>query len=525
MTQSKSSLTAIGAAVALTAALLAAPMVSQAAANDRVRVIVAYKSDASLAVRAIVAKLGGQTLVDLSEADAVAVSLPRSALAALKAAKGIDFVEDDVLRHVDRIKTQRTTRTTAVAGTQVTPYGITQVQADQISGTPLWTPKVCIVDSGIDGSHEDLAGNTLAGKNITTSGTWDTDEGAHGTHVAGTVAALNNSVGVIGVTGNKQLSLYISKVFDASGSASASTVAKGILACGRAKANVISMSLGSASNSILEQRVLDRLAAKGVLLVAAAGNTGLNEDHYPAGLASVMSVAANDAAEQWATFSTFNADVEISAPGVAVLSTVPLGSQTGATTTVGASAYPVNAMDGSPRISATGPLADFGLGDTPAAGSMTGKVCLISRGTISFSDKVLNCQTSGGIGAVIYNNAAGELFGTLGGVATTIPSVGALQSDGALMLGQVGTSTTVAVFGTPDLYAEFNGTSMATPHVSAVAALVWSYYPACTAEQIRSTLKLSAKDIGDVGRDDKTGAGIVQAKAAFDRIATLGCGL
>ena len=73
-----------------------------------------------------------------------------------------------------------------------------------------------------------------------------------------------------------------------------------------------------------------------------------------------------------------------------MLSTVPVGSQIGATTVVGGVSYAVLPMEGSPLASATGPLADFGLGDTPVAGSMTGKVCLISRGNISFADKVLN---------------------------------------------------------------------------------------------------------------------------------------
>jgi subtilisin family serine protease len=92
------------------------------------------------------------------------------------------------------------------------------------------------------------------------------------------------------------------------------------------------------------------------------------------------------------------------------------------------------------------------------------------------------------------------------------------------MLTQLGQSASVGIVPDPSKYAAFNGTSMATPHVSAIAALVWSYYPQCTGEQIRSTLKKSALDIDAPGVDNKTGAGLVQARAAFDRIATLGCG-
>ena len=89
-------------------------------------------------------------------------------------------------------------------------------------------------------------------------------------------------------------------------------------------------------------------------------------------------------------------------------------------------------------------------------------------------------------------------------------------------MGLTGSSATVAV--SPSNYAFFNGTSMATPHVSAVAALVWSYFPTCTVAQIRATLNNSAEDLGAAGRDTKFGYGLVRAKAAFDRAQSLGCG-
>ena len=152
---------------------------------------------------------------------------------------------------------------------------------------------------------------------------------------------------------------------------------------------------------------------------------------------------------------------------------------------------------------------------------MSGKVCLVARGTIDFATKVSNCQASGGVGAVVFNNVAGGYGGTLGTTVTTIPSVTASDTEGAAMKLQLGQSATVAVTATN--YAFFDGTSMATPHVSAVAALVWSYFPACTAAQIRSTLGKSAQDLGAAGRDTKFGFGLVQARAAYDRISSLGC--
>jgi subtilisin family serine protease len=339
--------------------------------------------------------------------------------------------------------------------------------------------------------------------------------------VFGTIAAINNGLGVVGVNPNKQLRLHIVKVFDAAGWAYSSTLATAANKCGSAGANVISMSLGGGMKSITEQRAFDKLQTNGVLSIAAAGNDGNSTTSYPAGYASVMSVAAVDENKNWATFSQYNKDVEIAGPGVGVLSTVPMGTGTDSALSVGTTNYASGAMEGSPLKSATAPLADFGIGDTVNT-AVSGKVCLIQRGTVDFATKVSNCQSSGGVGAVIYNNAAGSFSGTLGTTVTNIPSVSASDTDGAAMKGQLGQSATVTVKASN--YAYFDGTSMATPHVSAVAALVWSYFPTCTGSQIRTSLDNSALDLGAAGRDTKFGYGLVQAKAAYDRIVALGCG-
>jgi subtilisin family serine protease len=282
------------------------------------------------------------------------------------------------------------------------------------------------------------------------------------------------------------------------------------------------MSLGGSRSNKTEQRAFDSLYAGGILPIAAAGNAGTTANSYPASYASVVSVAAIDVNKAWATFSQYNSNVEIAGPGVGVLSTVPRGTGLLSSLAVGSSTYAPGDIEGSPRASATGALADFGLGGAAVAGSMTGKVCLIQRGTYDFATKVSNCQASGGVGAVIYNNVAGGFGGTLGTTVTNIPSVTASDTEGAAMLAQLGQSATVAVAASD--YAYFDGTSMATPHVSAVAALVWSRNLNCTAAQLRNSLNKSAQDLGTVGRDTKFGFGLVQAKAADDRIKSMGCG-
>jgi subtilisin family serine protease len=509
----------LAAALGLGVSLSVMPLVAHAQGADRVEVAVGHKAGAAAAVRSDVVRNGGRVLHDMSEADAMVVELPRAAVSALAKNSRVDFVDSGALRTVQG----RTAKEAKPSG-QVVPYGITMVQADQVSDAQAGNRTVCIVDSGIDGSHEDLSGVPMTGENFTTSGSWNTDENSHGTHVAGTIAALNNTLGVVGVAPSGNLRLHIGKVFDAAGSASSVTIARAMLDCWRKGAHVVSMSLGGSAVSPMEARVAALLHSKGVLQIAAAGNLGNNTVSYPAGFAQVMSVGAIDETRNAASFSQFNPDVEIAAPGVGVLSTVPAFSQTGASLNVGGTAYPVIAMEDSPRRSGTGALASMGQALTATPGSMTGKVCLIQRGGATFADKVLNCQNSGGVAAVIYNNVDGPLSGTLSGTPTTIPSVGASKADGeALLANSLGQASTVSVFGLPDLYAAYDGTSMATPHVSGVAAVVWSLHPGCTAEQVRSTLNKTAIDLGPAGRDVNFGYGLVQAKAAHLRIASQGC--
>jgi subtilisin family serine protease len=168
----------------------------------------------------------------------------------------------------------------------------------------------------------------------------------------------------------------------------------------------------------------------------------------------------------------------------------------------------------------TAPLADFGLGDK-VDNAVAGKVCLIQRGTLTFALKVANCQNSGGVGAIVYNNVSGSFSGTLSSMPTAIPSVTASDLEGVMLKGQLGLDATVSV--TAANYAYLDGTSMAAPHVAAVAALVWSYFPNCSAKRIRNVLDASALDLGGHGRDDYYGYGLVQAKAAYDRLKPFGC--
>jgi serine protease len=279
------------------------------------------------------------------------------------------------------------------------------------------------------------------------------------------------------------------------------------------------MSLGGSYSSTTERDGMDALYQSGVLLVAAAGNAGNTTLSYPASYDSVISVAAVDASSTVASFSQKNWQVELAAPGVSVLSTTSYGDAV--SLTVGGTPYAASHVEYAARTSRTGALADGGLA-TSTNKSWRGKVVLVQRGTNTFANKVKNVQASGGVACIIYNNVEeGDFRASLGeGNSSTIPAVGITLADGQALLTRLGQSTTVSstVVQPGNGYDTYNGTSMATPHVAGVAALIWSEYPEATALQVRQALQASTLDLGPAGHDHSYGFGLVQAHEALNRL-------
>jgi subtilisin family serine protease len=479
------------------------------AGNDRY--IVQFKDKGSKGGKSDLSAAGARVMLNLNSINAVAAEIPQQALAGLSNNPNIDYIEADPKRWPMSLRTAEVTSL----------WGISAVQADQLSSAG--GKSICIIDSGYDLGHPDLpAGGNVSGSSGS-AGPWDQDGYGHGTHVAGTIAALGgNGRGVFGVLPDDSEDLHIVRVFDDAGGFSyASGLVAALEDCEQAGAEVINMSLGGSFKSRSEDRAFAAAEDRGVLSIAAAGNDGNNRHSYPASYNSVISVAAVDEFLGHADFSQTTSKVELAGPGVHVLSTVPEGSGSEASASVGGSDFIGDAMDGAATGSASGNLIDCGLAtsDCAAAG---GQICLIQRGDISFADKVLACESGGGGAAIIYNNVPGPLLGTLGEFSSAIPAIGVSDTDGAAMLAGLGNGASVSVVVSD--YAFFDGTSMATPHVAGVASLVWGMHPSCTNLEIRSALTASALDLGEAGRDDLYGHGLVQAQDADDYLTANPCG-
>lgn len=211
---------------------------------------------------------------------------------------------------------------------QATPYGITRVGG---GATYTGTGVAYVIDSGIEAGHPDLNVDVSKGFNAFDKGkdsNLSADGNGHGTHVAGTIAAIDNSFGVIGVAAGA--TVVPIKVLDSRGSGSYSGVIAGVdfVAANGKNGDVANMSLGGPPSTALDIAVIN-MASKGIKTSLAAGNSAQNASNSSPARANgpnIYTVSAIDSDDVFASFSNFgNPPVDFAAPGVGVLSTIPGG--------------------------------------------------------------------------------------------------------------------------------------------------------------------------------------------------------
>ena len=297
--------------------------------GEKVKVIIGYVDKPNHADEDMIRGNGGKTKYTYNIINAKAVEIPEQAIDRIKNNPRVAYVEEDAKVY---------------ALEDTLPWGVDRIDAELVwngadGGCDVTTGRnagdgvnVSIIDTGIDKDHPDLQANVKGGINFVSNplwrpadpDKWDDDNG-HGTHCAGIVAAVDNEEGVIGVS--PEADLYGVKVLDRTGSGYVSDIIAGIEWSITNRMQVISMSLGLSSDLVSLHSACDDAYDAGIVVVAAAGNSGPADNTviYPAKYDSVIAVSATDDTDAIASFSSRGIEVELAAPGVSIYSTVPGG--------------------------------------------------------------------------------------------------------------------------------------------------------------------------------------------------------
>jgi minor extracellular serine protease Vpr len=407
--------------------------------------------------------------------------------------------------------------------------------------------RVAVMDTGIDFDHPDLGGcfgpgcrveggydfvgdaydndpSTVQYNPVPTPDAIPDDCAGHGTHVAGIIGANG---AVRGVAPGVTFRAY--RVFGCVGTTSSDIMVAALERIADDGADVVNISIGSAYQwpQYPTAQAADRLVNKGIVVVVSAGNDGAR---------GAYAVSAPGVGQKVITAASFD-NVATNQPAFTIS---PDNQKMAYYAATGAKATPFTGTFPLARTGTTTSPNDACNGATaPAAGSLTGKIALIRRGTCGFFEKVFNAQKAGAAGVVIYNNQPGVVVPNVVGTAPiTIPVVAVTAADGVTIDGRIAagavdltwTSQTVALpnatgnlisafssYGlSPDLtlkpdlgapggsirstfpleagaYANLSGTSMASPHIAGAVALLLEARPHTPSQVVRAILQNSAQ--------------------------------
>jgi len=409
------------------------------------------------------------------------------------------------------------------------PWGIKAVKAPGAwsQGARGQNVNVAVLDTGVDRDHPALNSNFLDGKDFVKEpgGAYEFfDSEGHGSHVAGTILGAQLPSGFVGVA--PQARLLAGKVCSLTGCPNIA-VARGIDWAIASGADVINLSLGGNFLTHGESIALKAAEQAGVVVVAASGNDGIPKVGFPAAIATSIAVGAVDANLKKADFSQWGPELDVMAPGLDVISSVP--QKTGREMDVSFNLNgrvlkaPSQMMAGSNDVeqSLLGTVVDGGIGKPEELQRAAGKVALIARGGgLSFKDKARNAIIAGATAVVVSNNEPGLFPGSVteDGSKVSLPVILVEQSTGATLKASMDRRETVSASlkTVATDYSSFDGTSMASPHVTGVVALLLSVRPDLTPAQVRALIKQTATSLqsgGNIGRlDPQTGAGLVNAE-------------
>jgi subtilisin family serine protease len=421
---------------------------------------------------------------------------------------------------------------------------------------------VAVIDTGVNYNHVDLAanmwnGNPNHGHDFIDNDTDPMDLNGHGTHLAGVIGAVgNNSSGIAGICW--KASIMAIRALDAFGAGTTATIVQGVNFAVAQGAKIINLSVGGSGLDIAFSNAVTNAQSSGVVVVAAAGNAGSNNDSgstpfYPCNFnqSNLVCVAALDQKYQLASFSNFGAtSVDVGAPGTNILSEwAGTNAKILDKFTFGWTFSPTSGGWAQGTLISDGTPGNFMFNpDTYDAVNTTPSVMYNNNA----DDRVYNTFNLAGVNVALlqffaandvkngdhfrinYKSSGGDPFaggGTSLGDFTSVAtfpfldlqefnitncismtcSIGfQLQSDASLT--DRGVAITDFEILTLTLnttsYNTINGTSMASPHVAGLAAMVWAYNPSYTYTQVVIAIKNSGEVTATLAGKTTTGKAV-----------------
>jgi len=311
-------LLSLGIVLALLLSLVG-PTAAAAQSPQTVKVLIGFDRQPGPNEEGIVRGAGGTIKYTYHLVPAIAASVPETAIQGLSRNPRVVSIEPDIKVYAIDAELDNT-------------WGVKRIGAGVVhdGGNKGATVKVAVIDSGIDYTHTDLDANYAGGYDFVNGDSNPIDDNGHGTHVAGTIAAEDNDIGVVGVAPEARISGL--KVLGAAGSGSYSDVIAALEWTVDNGIQVTNNSYGSSGDpGATVKAAFDNAYAAGVIHIAAAGNSGNppgNGDNviYPARWDSVIAVAATDESDSRARWSSTGPDLELAAPGVSISSALLGGS-------------------------------------------------------------------------------------------------------------------------------------------------------------------------------------------------------
>ena len=513
--------------------------------------LVKYKQQLSLSsINSLHSELNVTEIKRFPEINVHHIKLPsgtnvEDALKAFKDNPAVEYAEPNYIRQISATTPNDTyfTNLWGMHNTGQTVNGITGTAGADIKATKAWDIAtgnsaiiVGLIDSGVAYDHPDLAANISATRyDFVNNNGNPMDSNDHGTHIAGTIAAVgNNNYGVAGVTWSTKIMPI--RAGNANGSLTSANIISAINYARTNGAKIINASFNGYSYSLSEYAAIAASRDAGILFVAAAGNgdqygNGINNDttpDYPASynLDNIISVAATDQNDHLSSFSNYGlTSVHVGAPGENIYSTKP-ARQTIFLQNFNGGSFPSGWTHGGTNDTwglstdastlAVNPTGNYlnnadAWVKTPVINLSSSRVTVLTflfKGKSQLSDR-LHVEVS-------TDNTTWYDFGYLSGDWSTkwysiLVDLGGYDNGSTTFyvrfrfvsdasINDIGffiddvtiTAASTSYTGTDTDYYQFmDGTSMATPHVTGLAALIWGYLPSLTYSQVKDIIMRS----------------------------------